>query len=342
MMVKTLMESEAFEAPAIALRQNAENTAVLARIVSRFAAAPPPFVATCARGSSDHAATYGQYMLAKTMGCAVTSFPPSLFSIYNARMQLQGVAFLVISQSGQSPDLLIAAEKAKQCGAFVVAIVNDTNSPLATLADDVLPIHAGPEHSVAATKSCIGAMAVLHHLSAVWSGAANMLSAQSALPEVLSDALEADWSAATAAMQPKSQAFIIGRGIGLSAAQEAALKLKETCVIQAAGFSAAEVKHGPMEIVEPGFPVLAALGEDAARPSVVDMSAQLAARGADVFSVGGSVEGAASLPFPKMVWADLFPLAFLQAFYLFANALSLARGYDPDNPVHLQKVTETI
>lgn len=346
MTISTLMIHEASETPEKVSAQRRDNRDAAARIAARLRARAPAFIATCARGSSDHAAAYAKYLAEIRLGLAVCSFAPSVASVYGARVSLKDVLFLCISQSGRSPDLLQAAEMARRQGAYVVAIVNDESSPLAALAEDVLPIGAGPEKSVAATKSCIGAMAAIFDLYAQWSESAAMASALDGLPALLSEAFECDWSHALPAMAHTRQALMISRGIGLAAAQEAALKLKETCRIQAEPFSAAEVRHGPMAIVDKGFPVIAASTFDAAQDSIDAVSRHFAERGAKVFMAGSPagapVDGTARLPAPRAPHPDLQPLVFLMAFYRFANDLALLRNLDPDKPDHLQKVTETV
>jgi glucosamine--fructose-6-phosphate aminotransferase (isomerizing) len=165
--------------------------------------------------------------------------------------------YLVISQSGKSPDLLRNAQAAKAAGARVVALVNVEDSPLAELADTVLPLCAGPEKSVAATKSYLASLAAILHLGAVWHGDAALVATLADLPASLRRAWQADWQAVTDGLVEAHNLFVLGRGLGLAAAQEAALKFKETCGLHAEAYSSAEVKHGPMALVGPGFPVLA-------------------------------------------------------------------------------------
>jgi len=345
MTVSTLMFREAAETPGKVAAQHAGNRDAAARIAARLDAMKPRIVLTCARGSSDHAAVYAKYLFETRLGLPTCSFAPSVASVYKVRLAMDNALFLCISQSGRSPDLVQAADVARRQGAYVVAIVNDEESPLADIAENVLPIGAGPEKSVAATKSCIGSMSAVYGLCAAWRGDADMAAALRALPATLSAALACDWSAAAPVMETARQAFIISRGIGLAAAQEAALKLKETSKIQAEAFSAAEVRHGPMAIVEAGFPVVAAGAFDAAQDSIDGVVSHFAARGARVFAAGapaGGGEGITLLPMPRAGATDLQPLVFLMAFYRFANELALRRNLDPDNPEHLKKVTETL
>ncbi len=342
----TRMFEETGEIAGVVGRQQLRNAAAVERIAGKLRTIAPKFLLTCARGSSDHAATYAKYLFETRMGLTVSSYAPSVASLYGTRTDLWGAAFIAISQSGRSPDLLSAARAAQAGGAYVAAVVNDEDSPLAQLADDVLPIGAGPELSVAATKTCVGAMFALYHLCAEWRGGDDMRAALAALPKTLAEAWSLDWSDALAPLRDARQALVLSRGIGLAGAQEAALKLKETCMIQAEGFSAAEVRHGPMSIVEEGFPVIAVATFDASQESIDGVARDFLQRGARVLVAGECVDGAGSgamcLPVPRAPDPNLQPLVFLQTFYKFANALSLRRGLDPDQPKNLAKVTKTV
>lgn len=338
----TRMFQETGEVADIVGRQKMRNAALVGQIAGNLKRIGPKFVFTCARGSSDHVATYAKYLIETQMGLAVCSFAPSVASLYAAQTDFREAVFIAISQSGRSPDLLSASRAAKAGGAYVVAVVNDEASPLAGLADDVLPIGAGPELSVAATKSCIGAMSALYHLCAEWRGEDGMRAALATLPETLTQAWSLDWPEAFAPLRGARQALILSRGIGLSGAQEAALKLKETCMIQAEGFSAAEVRHGPMTIVGKGFPVIAIATFDASQESIDSVSREFLRGGACVLVTGGLVDEALRLPTPRAPDSNLQTLVFLQVFYKFANALSCDRGLDPDKPKNLSKVTKTV
>lgn len=342
MNASTRMFREAGEISASTRRQRSGNAAPVREIAGKLRGNAPKFIVTCARGSSDHAATYAKYLFETRVGLAVCSFAPSVASLYAARTDMREALFLAISQSGRSPDLLSATRAARKSGAYVVAVVNDEESPLAALAENVLPLGVGPERSVAATKSCIGAMSALYHLCAEWGRDETMVNALARLPQTLAEAWAIDWPGALAPMREARQALILSRGIGLAGAQEAALKLKETCMIQAEGISAAEVRHGPMTIVDRGFPVIAIATFDASQESIESISRDFLECGARVLVAGEPVSGALCLPTPRAPDSNLQPLVFLQVFYKFANALSRERGLDPDRPRNLRKVTKTL
>ncbi|MCW3848032.1 SIS domain-containing protein [Sphingomonas sp. LB-2] len=329
------MFAEAEEAGAAVARFLAANSAALERIGARLRADPPEVVVTCARGSSDHAATYGKYLIETLTGVVTASAALSVSSLYQARPAHTdpGTSRLciAISQSGRSPDLLAAVEAQRDAGAFVIALVNDETSPLAGIADELLALHAGPERSVAATKSYIVSLAGLAALTAAWAEDAALAAAVAQLPDQLPRAFALDWSAAIAPLLGATSLFVIGRGYGFGVAQEAALKLKETCGLHAECFSAAEVKHGPMAIVGEGFPILAFEGSGAAGDDVRETAALFASRGATV------IDGLPFLPTHPAVE----PILMIASFYRMAERLAVARGFDPDAPPFLAKVTRT-
>ncbi len=235
------------------LRANAESMRQLGAVLRRVA---PRAVVTIARGSSDHAATYARYLLETRCGVLTASAAPSVSSVYAARPDLRGALCLAISQSGRSPDLLAAADAARASGGLVVALVNAEDAPLAARADHVVWLRAGAETSVAATKSHIASLAAILHLVAEWSTDASLSEALAALPDGLDAAWRLDWSAAIERLKESRNLFVLGRGLGLGVAQEAALKLKETSGLHAEGISAAELQHGPMALVQTRIPGL--------------------------------------------------------------------------------------
>lgn len=339
----TRMFAEAAEAPDVVARQSAANREALAALGKSLRAAPPRAVATCARGSSDHAATYLKHLVETRAGVLVTSVSPSIASLYGGSPAMADVLAIGLSQSGRSPDLLAAMTASAEAGARTLALVNVVDSPLALLVDDVLPLHAGPELSVAATKSCIATLAESASLVAAWTRDAGLTCALDGLPELLERAWTADWNALVEALDDARGLYVIGRGPGFGIAQEAALKFKETSGLHAEAFSAAEVRHGPMALVGPDLPLLVFRQDDASAPGIDALIADALAQGARVLvaSDRSVPKGAAHLPLPPADPA-LTPIATIQAFYRAANALSIRRGLDADRPPHLSKVTETV
>lgn len=340
MTTDTLMRAETLEAGATVARLLARNGEALRALGERLRATAPDVVVTCARGSSDHAAMYGKYLIETMIGVPVASAAPSVVSLFDAPVATRRSLCIAISQSGRSPDLLATVEAHAKGGAEVVALVNDEGSPIAAMADTLLALSAGPERSVAATKSCIAAMAGLAALVAAWSGDAALQTAVEGLPDQLDRAVALDWSAAIEPLAEATQMFVIGRGYGFGVAQECALKLKETCQLQAEPFSAAEVRHGPMAIVGEGFPVLALATSDAAGDDVMAVVDTFAARGAAVLAARAD-DTRAILP-ALNAHPAVQPILMLASFYGLAEALSRRRGLDPDSPPHLAKVTRTL
>ena len=334
------MAREAEEAPARVQAQLDKDPQRLSRIAATLREFRPRAVVTCARGSSDHAATYARYLIETRLGLLTSSASPSVSSIYGARQELDRCLFLVISQSGRSPDLLAVADAAKDAGALVVALVNQEDSPLAQAADHVIPLHAGPEISVAATKSYICALAASLHLVAHWSENETLQKELQALPAQLARAWQLDWQPMVELLTPANNLFVLGRGLGLAAAQEAALKLKETCGLHAEAFSGAEVRHGPLALLKQNLPTLMFMQNDETRASMEALARDLSASGARVLVAGGDGPAATRLP---TISADavVAPILLIQSFYRWAATLALARGFDPDRPPHLKKVTET-
>jgi glucosamine--fructose-6-phosphate aminotransferase (isomerizing) len=271
----------------------------------------------------------------------VASVGPSIASVYGGPLALAGGLFVVVSQSGRSPDLLRLTEVARRGGALVVGFVNDECAPLAGLCDVALPLCAGAETSVAATKSFLLSGLAFLQLVAHWSADPALRDAVAAFPGALGAASRLDWWPALADLAGATSLYVLGRGTGLGAAAEIALKLKETCRLHAEAFSTAEVLHGPLALVDRGFPVLVVGQDDDSAATTRSVAARLVALGADVRSAL-DVAGATRLPVPSGVPPAIAPLCQVQSFYLAVHRLAAARGLDPDAPAHLRKVTETM
>ena len=339
---QTLMYAEAAEAVSVAERQLFELQDIVRAVGRKLREREPPFILTCARGSSDHVATFAKYLIETRARTPVASYAPSISSLYATPWsKLRGALFLAISQSGQSPDIVISTRAAKEAGAFVVAIVNHPDSPLGELADITIPMLAGPERSVAATKSFIVSLLILVTLVAEWTDDGELLRAVATFPQALRDAWALDWSPAVAALREAENLFVLGRGLNLGIAQEAALKLKETSALHAEAFSAAEVKHGPMALIGPGFPVLMLAPSDEGHEAFDELAEDIIQLGAPVIMIGSERPAGLTLPLLPGLHPALAPIAAIQRFYRLAACLSLARGHDPDRPPHLRKVTET-
>ncbi len=339
--MSTRMHIEAGQAAQAVRDQLFSNAEEMERLGERLRLLAPRAVVTCARGSSDHAATFAKYLIETRLGVLTSSAAPSVSSVYDTRADLGNTVCLAISQSGASPDLLATVGKAREAGAMVVALVNAENSPLAARADHVVPLCAGPETSVAATKSFIASIAAIISLVSCWAEDRELSEEIRKAPRHLERAWNLDWSPAVEHLKAANDLYVVGRGMGLGVAQEAALKLKETCGLHAEAVSAAELRHGPMALVRPGFPLLVFSQNDEARAGVEVLAAELVARKADVMIAGSRCQGALHLA-TEPAHPVIEPMLIAQSFYRMANTLSLARGLDPDRPPNLRKVTETV
>jgi glucosamine--fructose-6-phosphate aminotransferase (isomerizing) len=338
---ETHMSAEVAEIPAVAARFLAESRDQVAAAGAAMRATDPRLLVTVARGSSDHAATYLKYAAELVAGLPVASVGPSVASIYGCRLRLDGAVCLGISQSGQSPDIVEMMRSAGEGGALTVAITNMAGSPMSTASDHTLPLRAGPEQSVAATKSFVTSVLAALALIAEWREDASLREAVAALPDQFARALACDWSPLADRLVRANSAFVLGRGPGFAIANEVALKFKETCAIHAEAYSAAEVLHGPAAIVQAHFPVLGLAVSDAALAQVVATAERLAGQGADVF-LTAPASGVTALPRVEGAHPLTAPLVLVVTFYRFIEALARRRGFNPDTPPYLRKVTETV
>ena len=337
----SLMRTEALESATTVARMLRHDQDTLAGLVSDLRRHPPKHIVTIARGSSDHAAAYFAYLCMLRLGQYVTSLPPSLVTLYDAPLQRTGSLALAFSQSGQSPDLVRAAGLFSGPGARSVAVVNHADSPLAQQAQTVLPLHAGMEHSVAATKSFIAQLVAGARLVAQWQGDAALMEALQGMPAALEEASRLDWSSSLQTLLHADRLMVVSRGPGIAVALEAALKFKETCGIQAETFSSAELRHGPMALIESGYPLLILAPRGPAQAEMVQLAQEMRGRGARVLLAASGVVQSAEMPCTSAGHPDLDPVCIIQSFYLMVEALARARGRNPDQPIHLSKVTLT-
>lgn len=365
------MLAEAREAPQAVARALARDDDAVAALVAALRGRGCRAAVTIARGSSDHAAHFAGYLLMSRVGVLVSSLPMSLLTLQDAPLDGRHLAVLAFSQSGQSPDVAGSVRVLRERGACTAAWVNQPGSPLAAAAEWAFDLHAGPETSVAATKSFIAQLVAGARLGACWAAAADRAGASSgaaaspapasadnpstastppdaptlqalhSLPPALQRAVDSDWSAALPVLAGAERALVVGRGLGLSVALEAALKLKEVCGIQAEAFSGAELLHGPMALVERGYPVLLFAPRGPAQAGLLQVAAQLRDLGARVLLAAPPGVPGATLPLPTAAHEDLDPICAAAAFYPMVEALARERGLDPDRPRHLRKVTRT-
>ncbi|MGJ8615378.1 MAG: SIS domain-containing protein [Sulfitobacter sp.] len=339
---QTQMRQEVLEIPqAVARLMDNQGEAVRAA-ADALRARDPAFLVSVARGSSDHVATYLKYASELLSGTPIASVGPSIASVYQRHLKLKGSACLSVSQSGQSPDIVAMAKMAQEQGALSIAITNDRASPLAKVSDHTLYLDAGPELSVAATKTFVNSAVVGIWLLAEWARDDALLAAIRGLPAQLEHAVRQDWSGAIDALGDRNSLFCLGRGPSYAISNEAALKFKETCQLHAESYSSAEVLHGPVSIVDAGFPVLALCAADAAERALAGVADQIADKGAAVFATTDQVKMAHALPITRTGHALTDPIALIASFYAMVEQVAASRGINPDAPRHLKKVTETV
>jgi glutamine---fructose-6-phosphate transaminase (isomerizing) len=341
-LTQSFMAKEVAEIPQATARFLTLSKAAVAEAAAGLRARDPRLIVTVARGSSDHAATYLKYCIELAAGVPVASVGPSIASIYGATLRLGGTACIGISQSGRSPDIVEMMRSAGASGALTVAITNFSDAPMADVCDFCLPLQAGVEQSVAATKTFVTSAVAGLCLLAEWRDNAALRDAVASLPAAFEQALSLDWSPLAERLARAQSLYVLGRGPSFAIACEAALKFKETCGLHAEAYSAAEVLHGPAAIAQAKFPVFALGVADAALPQLVATAARLAGQGADVYLTGAAVQGATTLPSVSGLHPLVAPLALIVGFYGFIEALARRRGFDPDTPPHLRKVTETL
>ncbi|PUB15615.1 SIS domain-containing protein [Yoonia sediminilitoris] len=341
-MTTTQMRQEVLEIPIAAARLLAHGGDDIRRAAAAMRARDPQFLVSVARGSSDHVATYLKYASELLTGTPIASIGPSIASVYKRKLKLDGSVCLSVSQSGKSPDIVEMARMARDCGALSIAMTNHPDSPLAQVADHTLDLHAGPEISVAATKTFVNSTIAGIWLLAEWAQDDALLRAIADLPAVLEKAVQNDWPTARAALGARQSVFCLGRGPSYAIANEAALKLKETCQIHAEAYSSAEVLHGPVSIVDSGFPVIALAAQDDAEQVLAQVVDEIASKGAVVSVTSDKASKATQLQATRSGHPLTDPIALIASFYAMVEQVAASRGINPDAPRHLMKVTETV
>lgn len=340
------MRDETLEIPDVIARQLKENAPALEKLLAKLQAHPPEFILTAARGSSDHAALFAQYLWEIEFGLVVSSAHPSVYTLYKAPMKIEKSLIAAFSQSGQSPDICEVMKYGKEKGALTLALVNEVGSPLAKQAEYVLPLHAGAEKSVAATKSYVAMLVAALHVTALVKKDEVLLKALHALPEQLKSLAHYDFNPLFGYYQDVVNSLIIGRGFGFPIAEEIALKFKEVTQIHAESFSAAEVLHGPFSLFNEMFPVFIFMQNDAALPSLQALVSKIRKTPVVPILVGDAKTLRGNEDLPHILLPQTHPLAssILTVFlmYRFIEQLAQLKGLNPDEPPLIQKVTKTV
>lgn len=302
-------------------------------------------VVVAARGSSDNAARYAQYLWGSHNQLNVALAAPSLYTLFDSPPNLAGSLMVGISQSGESPDLLAVLENASEQGRPTLAITNKPGSPMARLADRHLDLGAGPETAIAATKSYTSQLLAVASLSAALAGRESDRESLFGLADVVAQTLarEEDIASTVGALVDQTRCVVVGRGFNHATASEWALKISELSYLVAQPFSAADFRHGPMALVEPGLVILCVATDGPLWPDMVDLIQEVGKGGATTIAITDRPDCPADdvyvLPGQTPEW--LSPIPITVAAQLFTYHLTLARGLDPDNPRAIQKVTKT-
>lgn len=339
------MLEEIAEQPAVLERTAQEERKKYSRLGNFLRARDIDLIVIVARGSSDNASLFGRYLIEITTGIPVSLAAPSVYTLYNARLDLKRALVIGVSQSGEGSDINLVLEGAKASGAHTLAITNEPGSSMAAIADETLLTHAGRERSVAATKTYTGQMLHFYLLA----------------EELTGERLEVDripaFVSAALGLQPQvkdlveryvfmENCVVVGRGMNYGNSYELALKLMETCYVVADRFSSADFFHGPLAIVERKFPVILFAPSGVTQPSSIELLERLKGLKADCLSITNDVEvtrrSPNSLVLPTEIDDLLSPIPFIVPAQLFAALLSEAKGLDPDAPRSLSKVTKTI
>jgi glucosamine--fructose-6-phosphate aminotransferase (isomerizing) len=350
---QTAMLAEIHEQPAAVARALMAAAEPSAQIAADVSSREIDLIVFAARGTSDHAALYAQYLMQYLVGIPVALATPSLFTVYRRPLRLQRTLVIGVSQSGEGPDIIEVLARGREAGALTLAVTNVADSGLARTADRVLLCEAGPELSVAATKTYTTSCAALAALTAALPGGEPLRPLLEALPGRIESALEIEDRVAQAVGRyvHAQECVVLGRGFEYGTAREAALKLEETCYVTALPFSTADFRHGPAALVERGLPVMLFAPPGPTMPDSIELLVWLREQGADCIVVAQDDQALdlATTPIrlPAAVSGEgyasqlLAPLGYIVPGQLFAHDLALEKGLDPDHPRALSKVTRT-
>lgn len=341
------VEDEIREQPEALSRLIADGTEAAETIAARVRAFTPRLVIIAARGSSDNAARYAQYLFGAHNRLPVALATPSLFTCYEAPPALDGALVVGVSQSGQSPDIVAVIESGRSQGALTLAITNEPGSPLGLAAEHTLPLLAGEERAVAATKTYTSQLCALAMLSAALEGRPERWAELARVPGFVERAigLSAPVHEGVARFRKAGRFVVVGRGFNYATAFELALKLKETSYLVAEPYSPADLLHGPVAMIDRGFPVLLVAPSGRVLADLARLAETLETRRAETVAIsddpGILARARVGLALPAGTPEWLSPMVAIVPAQLFAVALARARGLDPDHPRSLSKITET-
>lgn len=341
------LENEIREQPKVLQRLLEGERTNIEQVAEAIRQRAPHYIVLAARGTSDNAARYGQYLFGTANSLPVALATPSLFTLYKQAPTMDGALVLGISQSGQSPDIVSVLEEGRRQGALTVAITNDPHSSLADIAQHTISLHTGPEQSIAATKTYTASLMALAMLSTALGEDSKRFQTLEALPNLISDIIASapDTIKAAERYRYAEACVVVSRGYNYATAYEIALKLKELTYILAEPYSSADFKHGPLALVERGFPVVAIVPEGEVAAELVELLGQVQEHGAELVVISALDKALTLAQTPLKLPAEvpewLSPLIAVVPGQLFALGVTLAKGLDPDHPRGLRKVTLT-
>jgi glucosamine--fructose-6-phosphate aminotransferase (isomerizing) len=343
----TLLREEIHQQPDVTQALLDQEGSRARKIAAELKAKEPRYVVLAARGSSDNAARYGNYVFGSLLRLPVALATPSLYTLYARPPRLRDALVIGVSQSGQSEDIVAVLAEGRRQGVPTLAITNSPDSPLAAQADYLLETHAGEERSVAATKTYTSQLMALGLLVAGWMDDPALFADLAAIPAAMRQTLELEDAihAAAARYQRSDHAVVLGRGYNYATAFEIALKLKETCYLAAEPYSPADFLHGPVALVEAGFPAIVVAPAGAVADDLTRFAADLRDRGASLLMISDQADALRLADVPLRLppigseWTS--PLLAILPGQLLALHLAQARGLDPDRPRGLRKVTVT-
>jgi glutamine---fructose-6-phosphate transaminase (isomerizing) len=305
------------------------------------------FVVIAARGTSDNAATYAKYLFEIVTGMPVALAAPSVYTLYDAHLRLGNTLVIGISQSGQGTDVVQALSAARSAGALTACITNSADSPITQVSDHVLLCHAGEEKAIAATKTYTTALAVVALLVGVLADHRELLNGLQRIPKLMRETftIEEDVARMVERYRYMEECAVLARGVNQPTALEAALKMTETCYLVAKPYSGADFLHGPIAMVDEGFPCFLYAPEGRAYASMLELALKIRERNGEMIVVAKEQEildlAAAPVQMPVSTMELLSPLVYILPGQLFAYYLAKSRGGDPDHPRGLTKVTLT-
>jgi len=349
-----VMHSEILQQPRVCADLLEREAPALAKITAQLRSKPPKGILMAARGSSDHAAIYGRYLLEHLTGVPVALAAPSLVTTYKAKPRLKDWLVIGVSQSGQGPDINAVVSQATKAGAYTIGITNDPKSGLAKASRHVLHLGAEKEKAVAATKTFTTELAGLALLGVLWNGDKKLRAALETIPAQMNDVLyetEGPVAKVAGGLKKLGANVVVGRGYQMSAAYEMSLKMKECAGVASLAYSVADFAHGPVSLAQKGFPIFYVSGPGAIEGESLHYTQDFLARGARVFRVGLRDKGVAKLKEHKLLDTSMLasasapesltPLLSILPGQWFAYYLALSKGLDPAMPKGLKKVTKT-